>query len=401
MRILLAQNFPHLTGHGGAVRSNRILLEQLAGRGHDCQVVARLATPVDELRRRVRQRGGDWLGERDGTYRYRVAGVSGEVVGSGARMVRQIRRTVAEFQPDWVLVPSDDPAGMVLGAALVAAPDRVVYLVHTLQQLPFGPRAFQVSEARTALVRRAAGVVAVSRAAQEYLWRWTRLPSRLIYPPVYGRGPFPVSDGDAVTMVNPCGYKGIDIFLGLADALPRTRFLAVASWGTTVADRRALARRPNVEVTDPVEDVDRVLARTGVMLVPSLWDETFGYTVVEAMLRGVPVLASAVGGLREAALGVAPLLPVRPITRYDPAADPALPVPEVPPQELAPWLAGLRRLREDPEHRSTAAARSRGAATRFVAGLDEGALERYLRELDANSSRTGPIPEREPSGPGR
>jgi glycosyltransferase involved in cell wall biosynthesis len=384
MKVLLVQNLPHLTGTGGAIRSNRILLEQLAARGHDCHVVAPAGATAARLRSTVEAAGGVWLGAREDGFGYRLAAVAGHALPSTARMVRQVRRVVDGFRPYWVLVPSDDPGGLVLGAALVAAPRRVVYLVHTLQRLPFGPGAFHPSPALTGLVRRAAGVVAVSRAAQDYVSRWAGLPSRLIYPQVYGEGPFPVAAGNAVTIVNPCGYKGVDIFLGLADAFPSVRFLAVASWGTTAADRRALAGRRNVEVVEPVEDIDDVLRRTRIMLVPSLWDETFGYTVVEAMLRGIPVMASAVGGLREAKLGVPYLLAVNRIERYDRHADPALPVPAVPRQDLAPWVATLRRLL-DPAHHAEIGTRSREAAAGFVAGLDPGALERYLAELAPSS----------------
>ncbi len=55
---------------------------------------------------------------------------------------------------------------------------------------------------------------------------------------------------------------------------------------------------------DPVDNVDDILRRTRVLLVPSLWAEARSRMVVESMLRGVPVIASNVGGIPEAKLGV-------------------------------------------------------------------------------------------------
>src|ERR1022692_1504215 len=43
MRILLAQNALYYPAFGGGDRSNRLLLEALAERGHECRVVARIA----------------------------------------------------------------------------------------------------------------------------------------------------------------------------------------------------------------------------------------------------------------------------------------------------------------------------------------------------------------------
>jgi hypothetical protein len=59
-----------------------------------------------------------------------------------------------------------------------------------------------------------------------------------------GPGPFPdyglANSGD-ILMVNPCDYKGLPIFLELARAFPDLPFAAVPTWGTTSADRAALA----------------------------------------------------------------------------------------------------------------------------------------------------------------
>jgi len=44
MRILLAQNSLYYPAHGGGDKSNRLLVEALAARGHVCRVVARIAS---------------------------------------------------------------------------------------------------------------------------------------------------------------------------------------------------------------------------------------------------------------------------------------------------------------------------------------------------------------------
>ena len=43
MRILLAQNSLYFPAHGGGDKSNRLLMEALAARGHVCRAVARIA----------------------------------------------------------------------------------------------------------------------------------------------------------------------------------------------------------------------------------------------------------------------------------------------------------------------------------------------------------------------
>lgn len=380
MKVLLAQNMPHAPSYGGANRSGRIMHQQLAARGHECHV---LALAPEEVRRTGSLPAGLGASEvhRDGdVLRYVLDDVQAHVVTNPSRLVRTLLSTAARLRPDWILVPSDDPGGLMLGAATAAAFRRVVYVAHTLQQLPFGPRAFYPSTAVADLVRQAAGVVAVSRTAAERLRSWGGIEARLVYPAVYGPGPFPRADGTAVTMLNPCDYKGIDILLGLADAMPAVPFLAVASWGTGADDRARLARRANIEVVGPVDDIGPVLARTRVLLMPSLWDETFGYSAVEAMLRSVPVLASDLAGLREAKMGVPHLVPVAPIERY--TSGPAgWPVPQVPTQDVRPWHAVLTRLLRDDAYHSDLADRSHDAATAFVDALDPAALEAYLAEL--------------------
>jgi glycosyltransferase involved in cell wall biosynthesis len=393
MRILLAQNMYYLPSHGGANKSNRFMLEQLAGRGHDCFAVAPLTgrlthVSMDALPSYLTARGGEILQQSSRGLTYEYAGVTVHGVTRGPDLPRAVRDAVTDLAPDWVLVPSDDP-GMLVLSSVRRATDRIVYLLHTLQQLPFGPRSFYPGPRARQMVEDCAGFVSVSQAAQDYLRRWAGLSSELIRPDVYTDVPVRMPDPRRqryVTLVNPCAYKGVDILLALADELPDVAFLAVQSWGTTSEDLAALALRPNITVQPAVDDMDQVFGRTRILLMPSLWDETFGYTAVEAMLRGIPVLCSDVGGLCEAALGVQQPIAVRPITGYVRAGS-ALPQPVVPAQDTGPWKNGVRRLLIDEGAWRRSSAASRTAAEDFVSGMDQAHLERYLGGLAARAGQ--------------
>ena len=392
MKILLAQNLIHLPSHGGANRSNRIMLEQLAARGHTCHAVTpltgALATAGPEQQLEALRSRGAVIKEINGqTAVYTYRGVTVHAVLSASLLPSVIRAVASDLGPDRTLVPSDDPGHIVMSAALRATPGRVVHMVHTLQQLPYGPEAFYPSAAGTALLREAAGTIAVSQAARRYVRDHAGIEATVIYPQVYGEQPTPTSarfGQGSVTMVNPCGYKGLAILLGLADLRPDLEFLAVPTWGAVPEDLASLRARPNVSITDPVDDIDEIFVRTNVLLMPSLWGETFGYTCVEAMLRGIPVLASSIAGLLEAKLGVPGSLPVHPITGYANDVRQDRPVPTIPIQDIGPWAAALDRLRTDEEHYAAISTASHEAAGSFVAGIDVGALEGYLSDLPFN-----------------
>jgi len=386
MRILLLQDQLYLPSFGGGNKATRFLLEGLVQAGHDCAVVSPGLTGHEgpktepEFYAAMAERGIAVTAPGPGRHRYRFEGVEVDTLCS--KNVTESRPVVLEridvFRPDWVIV-SDDRQKVLLESALLGAPDSVAYLVQTIVHAPFGPLAADVCADQARRVASARARLVISEFLGEYMREHAQLDSHIVRLPVYGQGPFPVLADHGrgfVTMVNPCIAKGLDIFLDLARHFPDVDFAAVPTWGADESVFRALEDQPNVRLLQPVDDIEEILAQTRVLVAPSLWPETLGYVVIEAMLRGIPVLASDIGGLREAKLGVDYLLPVRPAERR--------PTGYVSPaQDMAPWQRALAELLDDEQRYARCSRESRAAALAFIAPNRVEAFEELLVGLAA------------------
>ncbi len=364
MKILLTSNASYAPPRGGSTRSNLMWLRHLAAHGHACRVVS---AALDADRECTQD------------------GIQIQSVKDLPRRTPVLHAAIQSFAPDFVLVSSEDLSHVLLRDAVRASPGRLVYLAHTPQFFPFGPESWNPDPKAAALVKEARAIVAIGTHAARYIEQHLGIPATVVHPPMYGQPPYP-RFGDFengwLLMINPCAVKGLPIFLELACRFPLLPFAALAGWGTTSADRQALAALPNVKLLETVPHIDDVLARSRLLLMPSLWYEGFGLIVMEAMLRGLPVIASDSGGLVEAKCGTGFVVPVRPITRYLTDFDEThMPRPVIPEQDITPWAAALDSIASDRAVYQAEADRSRTVALEFVSRLDVADFERLLLSL--------------------
>jgi glycosyltransferase involved in cell wall biosynthesis len=263
-----------------------------------------------------------------------------------------VEHTSLASVPDGATVIVD---GLLSSPALLAesARVRVVVLVHMPQWEPWeGP-----------VLRAAAGVITTSRWARDQLVSGYGLGRVFVAEP--GVDPAPLVAGSAsgaellsVGAVTP--LKGYDV---LAAAL---RSLDDLAWscrgvGSTSIEPSFAARLPAaVRLTGPMTraELDATYAEADLLVLASR-TETYGMVVTEALARGVPVVASDVGGVREA-LGDGGVL--------------------VPPGDADALAEALRRWLTCEEHRASlrAAARERRTTLEgweITVGKVAGALE--------------------------
>lgn len=93
--------------------------------------------------------------------------------------------------------------------------------------------------------------------------------------------------------------KGFDVAIAAARAAGVP--LTIAGEGPDEPRLRTLAAGADVTFTGwvPSERLGELRAGAAVVLVPSRWEEPFGYVALDALAAGVPVLASDRGGLPE------------------------------------------------------------------------------------------------------
>ena len=122
----------------------------------------------------------------------------------------------------------------------------------------------------------------------------------VIYPPIdLSYYKIHTHEPQYITMVNPVIYKGGKIFLDLVKRFPNQKFLAVNGWYKPENDGLNFNNYSNLTTWERRQDIKDVFKVTKILLIPSQWEEAFGRIGAEALIAGIPIIASHQGGLLE------------------------------------------------------------------------------------------------------
>jgi glycosyltransferase involved in cell wall biosynthesis len=378
MRLLVVSARSPFETITGAAHNHRALVAGLTRRGVVCHTLAGSRTAADDRHLH---------GHR----------ASSHAVVDTDRLLDAAAETIEAFAPDVVMIwgrreLADEVVGMARSRGIPTVHQIRTPSHYHVERLGWdGTAAVDATERAGLRSLRLADLVLVPSAFMADYWA-ARLGVRpAVMHPVVVPGRVRVTRRGArfVTFVNPEPGKGLGMFWRLAAEaaarIPSARFLVVEGrWGAERMAQVGIAPSslPNVHIIPNQRDVRRVWARTSVLLVPSVLPEGFGLVVQEAQLNGIPVIASRIGGLPEAANGGGVL--IAPPQRC--VADWAR-VPTT--GEIRPWVDALGELIAARAARERARRRALRASIAFAPDRIIDGVAAHLRGLVGRSSRSG------------
>ncbi len=117
----------------------------------------------------------------------------------------------------------------------------------------------------------------------------------------------PIRKPEFITFINPSFEKGVNVFMPMAklaaQEYPEIKFLVVQSRGRWATALKVLKFSvddfPNVKIIGHQKDMRAVYACTKALLLPSTWHESGARVIAEALINGIPIIASNTGGSAE------------------------------------------------------------------------------------------------------
>lgn len=335
MRVLFASYVPHMPeSTGGYQTTIDALANILQRRGHDVLVMAGVARLSQAVILQERQK------ERFAVLPY--DGLSYPLARAD-EPVEALPGILAGWRPDIVSLPLGGGAQAAMTVLCLRAKVPVMLTVHNVD-----PREVATVFPESPLLGQMANSQFTARRMENLFGIDLPVVPPLIDPATCVLPPAERGQGDSILLINPSLSKGVDTFFRLAAARPDLKFLAIESWAVSAEWRAILHNRAaalgNVELLGPTLDMRPVYRRARLLLMPGVYEETWGKAATEAQMNGIPVIAAARGALPET-VGPGGLI---------------VPIDE----SLEPWLQALDRLTTDTAFYRQASAAALAHATR-------------------------------------
>ena len=287
MRLLFATTQSYLPQRvGGSQRSTHELSIGLVARGNDVGVLCELDRPFDwtyvQNRAVARMTGRSYPCDRWRPYR----------VYRGYDATSGVREVARAFRPDVAIVH----AGVAVPLVTSFLDDGIRTVLY-FRDVQFGAIGGCIPRHRRLRFLANSGFTA-ARAASEL-----GIEATVVQPLVCRDTYRTPSVGRHVLFVNPVAKKGVDTAIELARRNPDIPFIFLESWPMAARQIESLRNRlsalRNVTFRRATLQMASEYAQARILLVPSVWEEAWGRVVTEAQVSGIPVLASAIGGLPE------------------------------------------------------------------------------------------------------
>ncbi|RMZ73605.1 glycosyltransferase family 4 [Pyrenophora seminiperda CCB06] len=302
-----------------------------------------------------------------------------------------LQQEITNFSPTHIIFNDGLSMQATLALVMPNLNARRIAIIHTAEQLPFGPFAGGMpgqlsSPCEAKLLQGLDGIWSVSEAIRRYALEHGKLKTDFFvhHPWTYleeQKHEVPVRlhnwDKKFIGMINPCPVKGAHILVKLAQLCPQHDFLVYKSWGFDNKCAQQMKALKNITIRPTCTDMEEAWRNIKVLLVPSLWFEAWGIVTIEAHLRGIPVISSNSGALPEAMLGLDYIIPVNPI-RGERDENGAYIVPE---QDVTPWVKVVNRLMSDKAEYERLSDKVRSTTEQWLKSMDETALEKWLASL--------------------
>ncbi len=306
LRILWAAPICLHDSSSGAAIQVKLMFEKLVQRGFSCHVLSALtfdspngAQVFSHVAERLKDKTEEWFSIQDNGISYRYFNTKSYTIGEMTRIeestfYRGFLEALHDYQPDMLFIYGGSPLEMAIVAECKRRGIMVVLGVYNGYYAKYNFPGVDMLFTDSAL------------SARNYYndSRINIMPTGVFIDPdkVAVRGKI---EPKYITLINPSSAKGVSLMMRLAlmarEKYPEVRFLVVESRGTWASALAFYRQNPadfwNVDVATHTQDITLVFAKTKILLAPSLWYEGFGRVTAEALLNGIPVIASKSGGL--------------------------------------------------------------------------------------------------------